>query len=126
VTTDAGARQLVDQLVSAYNSRTTNVLFDLYHPNLTYWSVLDGTCEGRQAVIDHIEHLHMLLPDEQMRAKTVTADNEVIVVEFESTGTVAGGRAYLIEFTEVFEVAEGKVTSIKVYLDPDDVASISA
>lgn len=125
MTAHAAARRLVDQLVSAYNSRTTNVLFDLYHPNLTYWSVLDGTCEGRQAVIDHIEHLHRSLPDEQMRAKTVTADNEVIVVEFESTGTGADGRAYLVEFTEVFEVAEGKVTSIKVYLDPDDVASIS-
>lgn len=126
MTTNDGARQLVDQLVSAYNSRTTDVLIDLYHPNVTYWSVLDGTCEGRQAVIDHIEHLHTLLPDEQMRTQTVTADDEVIVVEFESTGTSAGGHAYRIAFTEVFELADGKVTSIKVYLDPDDVAAISA
>ena len=125
MTTGASAGRLVDQLVSAYNSRTTNVLLDLYHPDVTYWSVVDGTCEGRQAVIDHIEHLHTLLPDEQMRAKTVTADDKVIVVEFESTGTGADRRAYLIEFTEVFEIADGKVTSIKVYLDPDDVASIS-
>lgn len=126
MTTNEGARQLVDQLVSAYNSRTTDVLIDLYHPNVTYWSALDGTSEGRQAVIDHIENLHTVLPDEQMRAQTVTADNEVIVVEFESTGTGGGGRTYRIEFTEVFAVADGKVTSIKVYLDPDDVAAISA
>ena len=125
MTTDAGARRLIDQIVSAYNSRTTNVLFDLYHPNVTYWSVLAGPFEGRDTVIDHIAHLHASLPDEQMRAKTVTADDQVIVVEFESTGTGTDGRAYLIEFTEVFEIAEGKVTAIKVYLDPDDVASIS-
>ena len=126
MTTNAGARKIVDQLVAAYNSRTTDVLVDLYHPDVTYWSVLDGTSQGRQAVIDHIEKLHTMLPDEQMRAQTVTADDEVIVVEFESTGTSPAGRPYRIEFTEVFEVAEGKVTSIKVYLDPDDVAAISA
>ena len=126
MTTNASAGQLVDQLVSAYNARATEVLRDLYHPDVTYWSVLDGTSQGRQAVLDHIEKLHTLLPDEQMRALTVTADDEMIVVEFESTGTGPGGRAYRIEFTEVFEVADGKVTSVRVYLDPDAVAKISA
>jgi len=125
VTTNDAARQLVDRLVSAYNSRTTEALTDLYHPDVTYWSAMEGTSVGRQAVIDHIEHLHTVLPDERMRAKTVTADDEVIVVEFESTGTSAGGRAYRIEFTEVFEVVDGKVTSIKVYLDPEQVTAIS-
>jgi ketosteroid isomerase-like protein len=125
VTTNDSARDLIDQIVSAYNSRTTDVLSEVYHPDVTYWSVLGNNHVGRQAVIDNIEKLHIQLPDEQMRAQSVTADDDMIVVEFESTGTGPSGDAYRIEFTEVFEIVDGKVASIKVYIDPDEVAAIS-
>lgn len=125
MTTNRTGRDIVSQLVSAYNARRTDVLSDLYHADITYWSCLSGTSEGRQAVIDNIERLHTELPDEQMRAKTVTTDDDVIVAEFQSTGTDAGGHPYQIDFTEVFQLVDGKVASIKVYIDPDDVAAIS-
>lgn len=125
MTTNRSGNDIINQLVSAYNSRSTDVLSDLYHEDITYWSCLSGTSEGRQAVIDNIERLHTELPDEQMRAKTVTADADMIVAEFQSTGTDADGRPYQIDFTEVFRLVDGKVASIKVYIDPDDVAAIS-
>ncbi len=125
MTTNEVGRNIVDQLVSAYNSHRTDLLTDLYRPDVTYWSCLSGISVGREAVIENIERLHTQLPDEQMRAKTVTADADVIVAEFQSTGTDAGGRPYQIDFTEVFQLVDGKVASIKVYIDPDDVAAIS-
>ena len=115
------ARQLIDRIVSAYNSGDTDALVALYQPDLTYWSALDGMQEGVEAVRAHIDHLHETLPDEQMQARTVVTDGELIVVEFESTGTNPAGKTYTIEFTEVFELRDGKVVSIKVYLDPEEV-----
>ena len=116
------ARLLVDEIVAAYNSHNADALVALYQPDITYWSALDGLQEGIDALRAHLDHLHETLPDEQMRAQTVITDGELIVVEFESTGTSPAGNPYAIEFTEVFELLDGKVASIKVYLDPEEVA----
>ena len=115
------ARLLIDQVVEAYNSRDTEALVALYQPDITYWSALDGSQEGVEAVREHLDHLHETLPDEQMTAKTVITDGDLVVVEFESNGTNPAGNRYSIEFTEVFELRAGKVASIKVYLDPAEV-----
>ncbi len=118
------ARRLVGRIVTAYNSHDTDALVALYQPDITYWSALDGLHKGAQAVREHIDHLHETLPNEEMRAHTVITDGELTVVEFESTGTNPAGNAYSIEFTEVFELRDGKVASIKVYLDPEEVARV--
>lgn len=115
------ARLLVDRIVAAYNSHDVEALTALYQPDITYWSALDGLQEGIEAVRQHIDHLHETLPDEQMQARTVITDGASIVVEFESTGTNPAGNSYAIEFTEVFELRDGKVSSIKVYLDPEEI-----
>lgn len=116
------ARLLIDEIVAAYNSHNTDALVALYQPDITYWSALDGLLEGIDAVREHLDHLHETLPDEQMHAQTVMTDGELIVVEFESTGTNPARNPYTIDFTEVFELRDGKVASIKVYLDPEEVA----
>lgn len=116
------ARQLIDRIVAAYNSHDTDALVALYHPDITYWSAIDGQQTGIAAVRQHIDHLHEILPDERMEARTVITDGGMIVVEFESTGTNPAGKTYAIEFTEVFELRNGRVASIKVYLDPEAVA----
>jgi ketosteroid isomerase-like protein len=117
------ARLLVNQIVAAYNSRDVDALVALYQPDVTYWSAIDGLQRGTDAVREHLDHLHKTLPDEQMRAKTIVTDGEMIVTEFESSGTNPAGQRYSIEFTEVFELRDGKVASIKVYLDPEEIAS---
>ena len=116
------ARVLVDEIVAAYNSHDADALMALYQPDIKYWSALDGLQEGIDAVRAHLDHLHETLPDEQMQAQTVITDGELIVVEFRSTGTNPAGNPYAIEFTEVFELRDDKVASIKVYLDPEEVA----
>lgn len=117
------ARLLVDQIVAAYNSCDVDALVALYQPDITYWSALDGLQTGIDTVREHLDHLRETLPDEQMQAQTIITDGELVVVEFESTGTNPAGQPYAIEFTEVFELRNGKVASIKAYLDPEEVTN---
>lgn len=117
------ARSLIHEIVAAYNARDLDSLIARYHRDITYWSALGGLQEGITAVRDHLEHLHQTLPDERMRALAVITDGDLVVAEFESTGTSPLGRPYRIEFTEVFELRDGKVASIRVYLDPEAVAA---
>ena len=116
------AKLLINQIVAAYNSRDVDALVGFYRPDITYWSAIQGLKTGINAVREHLDHLHEILPDEQMRANTIVTDGDLVVVEFESTGTNPVGHPYAIKFTEVFELCDGKVASIKTYLDPDEVA----
>ncbi|HDH03759.1 MAG TPA: nuclear transport factor 2 family protein [Actinobacteria bacterium] len=116
------ARLLINHIVAAYNSHDVDALVAFYKSDVTYWSALEGLKTGVDAVREHIDHLHEILPDEKMQAQTIVTDGDLVVVEFESTGTNPVGHPYAIKFTEVFELCDGKVASIKTYLDPDEVA----
>lgn len=120
----ARARALIDTLVSAYNRGDVETLASLYRDDITYWSAIGGDQVGRDEVVGHLHELHELLPDEQMRAETVVTDGEVVVAEFVSTGTSPAGEPYSLRFTEVFTLDDGAIASIKVYLDPEQVAAI--
>lgn len=115
------ARTLIGQITAAYNARDTDVLMGLYQPDVVYWSTIGEPRFGIDAVRRNIDVLHRRFPDERMSAKTIITDGDVIVVEFESTGTNPADPGYTIEFTEVFELRDGMVASVKVYLDPQDV-----
>jgi ketosteroid isomerase-like protein len=57
---------LIGGLIEAYNAKDVGRLGDFYHPDARYWSALEGWVDGLPAIRAHIEHLHDLLPDEQM------------------------------------------------------------
>lgn len=115
------ARTLIGQITEAYNARDTDILTALYQPDVVYWSTIGATRFGIDAVRQNVDLLHRRFPDERMSAKTIITDGDVIVVEFESTGTNPADPGYAIEFTEVFELRDGMVASVKVYLDPQDI-----
>ncbi len=120
-------RTLIEGLVEAYNSRNVDQLGDLYHSDARYWSALEGWIDGLPAIKAHIEHLHDVLPDEQMAMGAMVTDGDVAVVEFTSSGSSRpSNEPYSISFTEVFELHDGKISSVKVYLDPDDVVDVTA
>ena len=117
-------RSLVAAVVEAYNAKDLEGLRDLYHHDATYWSALTDLCDGRDAILTHVQELFAALPDEQMRAKVVVVEGETAVAEFESSGCDADGVEYRIEFTEVFKLADGQIDSVSVYIDPKDVEVI--
>ena len=123
-TSRRSAREIVTRIVEAYNAKDANALAELYQPDARYWSALDDWQEGLAAIRSHIEDLHRRLPDEQMSIDAVMTDGDVVVAEFTSSGTAPSGLLYQISFTEVIELRDGKIASVMVYLDPDEVARI--
>ena len=120
-------RTLIEGLVEAYNARNVDRLGDFYHSDARYWSALEGWIDGLSAIRAHIERLHDALPDEQMAIEAIVTDRDVAVVEFTSSGSSgSSGKPYSISFTEVFELRNGRISSVKVYLDPDDVVDVTA
>ena len=116
------ARALVEDLVTAYNAKDLESLASLYAVDARYWSALDDWSKGIDAIRSQIEQLFASLPDEEMAVRTLVTDGQWAVVEFLSTGTGPTGRPYEIEFTEVIELKEHRIISIRVYLDPLEVA----
>jgi uncharacterized protein len=49
--------------------------------------------------------------------RTVVADGEVVVVEHRLTATLPNGRSYVNDYCFVYEVRDGKVWSIREYMD---------
>jgi len=118
------AREIVTRIVEAYNAKDADALAELYLPDARYWSALGDWQEGIAAIRSHIEDLHRRLPDEQMTIDAVMTDGEAIVAEFTSAGTAPSGLPYQISFTEVIELRNGKIASVMVYLDPEEIDRI--
>jgi uncharacterized protein (TIGR02246 family) len=117
-------RSVVAELVRAYNAKNRKAIAALYHEDARYWSALGDWQDGLSEILSHIEDLHRKLPDEKMEVKALATDGESVVVEFASTGTAPSGAPYELEFTEVIELVEGKIRTVKVYLDPAEVEQI--
>ena len=111
----------MDNLVAAYNAKDLAGLTALYVDHARYWSAISDWTEGIDEIRAHIQELFELLPDEEMAIKSLVTDGQVAVVEFQSTGTNPGGRPYEIEFTEAIELKGGRIATVRVYLDPEDV-----
>ncbi len=118
------SREMVERIVAAYNAKDVDALVALYHPDARYWSALGDWQEGIAAITEHIEELHRTLPDEQMEILSLIGGEGVAVAEFRSTGRNPAGVDYSIEFTEVIEMTDGKITQVKVYLDPEEVRAV--
>ena len=120
------SRASVHGIVQAYNAKDLEALSALYHPDATYWSALSDLREGRDSIREHIQELFTALPNEQMRATVVIAEGDTAVAEFESTGRDANGVDYRIEFTEVIQFDNGRISSVTVYIDPETVENIAS
>ena len=120
------SRAAVHAIVEAYNAKDLEALSALYHPDATYWSALSDLREGRDSIRGHIQELFTALPNEQMRATVVIAEGDTAVAEFESTGRDANGVDYRIEFTEVIQFDNGRISSVTVYIDPETVENIAS
>ena len=118
------SRAVVEKIVAAYNAKDAETLAELYHPDARYWSALGDWQEGLPAIREHIEELHRTLPDEQMETLSLIGGTDIAVAEFRSTGTAPSGQTYAIEFTEVIELRDGKISQVKVYLDPEEVRAV--
>jgi ketosteroid isomerase-like protein len=114
------ARALVERVVHLYNNKDLDGLSELYADDIRLWSSLGAEASDKQDFLDHIRHLFDRLPDERMTADVVVTDGSTAVLELTSRGT-DNGSPYEISFTEVFEIENGLLTSVKTYIDPEVV-----
>lgn len=121
---ETAPKNIVRDLVEAYNAKSLERLLDLYHPDARFWDPLhrDGVT-GRAAIGELLGQLFAAYPDEQMTIETLAGDGEHVVAEFRSTGTTAEGDRFELEFTEVYEVTDGRIEWCRVYLDPKALPS---
>ena len=115
-------RELVEELVEAYNAKSLDGVLALYQPDARFWDPLhrDGVV-GRAAIGDVIGGLFERYPDEQMSVVTLVADETHAVAELRSVGTAASGRPFELEFTEVYQMSDGQISSCHVYIDTGEI-----
>ena len=115
-------RELVEELVEAYNAKSLERVLALYRPDARFWDPLhrEGVA-GRAAIGDVIGGLFESYPDEQMSVVTLVADETHAVAEFRSVGTAASGRPFELELTEVYETSDGQISSCRVYIDTAEI-----
>lgn len=115
-------KDVVRELVDAYNAKSVERLLDLYRPDARFWDPFhrDGVA-GHEAIGEVIRGLFESFPDERMSIVTLAGDDTHAVAEFRSAGAGRDGRPFELEFTEVYEVSEGRIASCRVYLDPEEL-----
>jgi uncharacterized protein (TIGR02246 family) len=118
------SRAMVERIVAAYNAKDAGALADLYQPDARYWSALGDWQEGIDEIKAHIEELHRTLPDERMEIVSLIGGDDLAVAEFKSSGHNPAGDPYTVEFTEVIRLRDGRISEVKVYLDPDEVRAV--
>lgn len=116
-------KDLVKELVDAYNAKSVGRIAALYEPDAEYWDPFhrEGV-RGRDAIAEVVAGLFAALPDERMEILTLAGDDRYAVAEFRSIGTSpTSGAPFELEFTEVYEVRDGLIASCRVYLDPEQL-----
>jgi ketosteroid isomerase-like protein len=115
-------RELVGELVDAYNAKTIERVLALYRSDARFWDPFhrEGVV-GRAAIGDVIGGLFERFPDEKMSVVTLVADQSHAVAEFRSVGTAASGRPFELEFTEVYQMSDGQISSCHVYIDTGEI-----
>lgn len=120
------AKNLIRQMVAAYNAKDAAAIAPLYADDVRLWSAIGPDVRGKTAALAHLQELFTTLPDEEMELETIVSDGETVVIEVTSRGTGPDGDLYEISFTEVFRVEGNRVGEIRTYIDPDDVADVSS
>jgi ketosteroid isomerase-like protein len=115
-------KQVVQQMVEAYNAKSLKDILGLYDSDAFFWDPFhrEGV-RGRDAIAEVVRELFKALPDEQMQIETLAADNRHVIAEIRSTATSSDGHRFDLEFTEVYEISDGFIVSCRVYVDPQGV-----
>ena len=119
----AKPKDVVRSLVEAYNAKSVEGVLGLYAEDALFWDPLHRDCvQGRAAIAEVVRSLFAAFPDEEMSIVTLAGDDHHAVAEVRSSGTSPrSGERFELEFTEIYEVKDGRIVSCRVYLDPEEL-----
>lgn len=114
----------VRAFVDAYNAKSLEHAVALLHEDVRFSSPFTGELVGRDALVAVLQGLFAALPDEHMTIVTLLADEASAMAEYRSSGSAAStGEPFELQFAEAYDVRDGRITSLRVYIDPRQVPS---
>jgi ketosteroid isomerase-like protein len=94
---------------------------DMLTPDFSGWTVLSGpvTKAVYQAAFKVFSSIFEEGPTPTIHS--LTAEEDRVVAEFRSTGTLANGDAYQNDYLFLFRIREGRIAYVGEYFNPDIV-----
>src|ERR1700741_3926900 len=94
---------------------------DALTPDFSGWTVLSGPVD-KATYQRAFKFFSTLFSDGPvLTIHSVTAEEDRVVVEFRSQGTLANGAAYLNDYLFLFRVRDGRIAYVGEYFNPDIV-----
>jgi predicted ester cyclase len=121
-------RDLAELHVRSFNERAWSRASEIYAPDLIT-SEPTGTTRGTEPFLGHAKGFVTAFPDSRMEVTTIVESGNTVVIEGVYSGTHTGplaspqgevpptGRKLALPLCDVFEVAAGRIVSIRVYYD---------
>lgn len=109
-------RDLVMRLIPALDRGDVGTIREIIAPDASWWVLGVGTLD-RETVIGQLQ---AMLGDARVAETTVigsTAEGERVAVEMRGNFEFADGRVYRNSYHHLFTVRDGKVVSVREYLD---------
>ncbi|WP_028851460.1 nuclear transport factor 2 family protein [Thermocrispum municipale] len=127
---EADNKKLVAEFMQVFSTGDVAAIMDYLAPTATWW--VAGTIEGISGTKSKDEFREML---SGLSANTKTgairltpiawtAEGDRVAVETESYSEMTNGRVYNNLYHFVFEVRDGKIQSVKEYLDTEHTRAV--
>lgn len=124
-------KELAATLFSRFDANDLAGALDLLHEDARWW--IAGKPGQQPAAGDHdkasisrlLRRMAAQLPEGlRMRVKSVLAEGDRVALEVESRGPLANGRVYEQQYHFLLTIRDGKIASVKEYLDTQHVVAV--
>lgn len=127
---EARNKALVEEFMKVFSTGEVDAILGMMGESATWW--VAGTMEGISGTKDKKGFGEMLggISDGveggaiRLTPEAFTAEGERVAVETESYAELKNGRVYNNHYHFVFEVRDGKIQSVKEYLDTEHTRAI--
>jgi ketosteroid isomerase-like protein len=123
-------KKLITEFMEVFTGGDIEQILSFLSDSATWW--VAGTMEGISGTKSKADFRAMLTEISQttstgairLTPKAFTAEGDRVAVETESYAEMANGRVYNNQYHFVFEVRDGKIQSVREYLDTEHAVAI--
>jgi ketosteroid isomerase-like protein len=124
MSTTSESRSVIAGYMTAIQQRDLAAIRDSFAADATWWLrgelPISGTWRGRDAIVDDFLGTAMSYYDPESVSVEVTsmiAEGDAVVAEWTSRARTAGGKPYENHCAAVFRVRDGRIQSVREYMD---------
>jgi len=116
-------KQVAAQLLESMSNGDTKTIYDLFAEDgytQTMGNIPISGIYSRDSIVDLAKSVHNVFPHGfKISVRNMIAENDKVAVEAVSEGTHTSGIEYRNEYHFLFTLKDGKITSLKEYMDTD-------